>query len=319
MAEKIFINTIKTQTHRFWTVFLQKTQHLLQELSDDPKGGFIWWLKTHSQKLALDKALEELLQEARKPDFQLDKVSQVFAKFKLKADDAGQVQWYQDAHDQLINCQQQLENASTLKPKMIKPALTELRFISEADQFHQHFQLQPLQRRVRDMYEAITERLDILVQDTKNKNQQHQQELEVRKKEAEVQHAAELARQQEYQLQQEQAEVKKLETERDLIDHRRDADEEAWKREEADRQLQIQESQYKHHQDLQDTFTGLQLDGGGEKPHIKASIGNDGMIGITADQHINALLRQIENSEVDPSKPQVKKQLDKLLIALQNV
>ena len=69
MAENSFINTVKTQAHRFWSVFLQKSQHLLQELSDDPKGGLFWWLKTHGQKLAFDKALEDLLQDARKPDF----------------------------------------------------------------------------------------------------------------------------------------------------------------------------------------------------------------------------------------------------------
>ena len=319
MAENSFINTTKTQAHRFWSVFLQKSQHLLQELSDDPKGGFFWWLKTHGQKLAFDKALEDLLQDARKPNFQLDKVNQVFSKFKLKADDAGQAQWYQDAHEQLVNCQQLLANASTLKPNMIKPALTELRFISEADPFHQQFKLQPLQRRVRDMYESITERLDILLQDTKSKNQHHQQELEVRKKEAEVQEAAEVARQQEYQLEQELAEVKKLETERDLIDHQRDAEEEAWKRDEADRQLRIQESQQKHRQDMQDSFADLQLDSDGKKPHMKASIGQDGMIDITADQHINALLRQLENGEVNHHNPKIKEQLQELLKAIQNI
>ncbi len=319
MTENSLINTIKTKTHRFWSMFLQKSQHLLQELSDDPKGGFVWWLKTHGQKLAFDKALEDLLQEARKPDFQLNRVYQVFSKFKLKKDDAGQAQWYQDAHDQLINCQQILDNASILKSNMIKPALTELRFISEADQFHQQFQLQPLQRRVREMYESITERLDILLQDTKNKNQHLQQELEVRKKEAEVQEAAEITRQQESQLEQELAEVKKLETERDLIDHQRDAEEEAWKRDEADRQLRIQESQQKHQQDMQDSFAGLQLDVDGKKPHMKASIGQDGMIDITAEQHINALLRQLESGEVDHHNPQMKEQLQEMLKSIQNI
>lgn len=319
MAENSLINTVKTQAHRLWSVFLQKSQHLLQELSDNPKGGLFWWIKTHGQKLTFDKALEDLLQEARKPDFQLDRVSQVFSKFKLKKDDAGQAQWYQDAHEQLINCQRVLDNASILKSNMIKPALTELRFISEADQFHRQFQLQPLQRRVREMYESITERLDILLQDTKSKNQHLQQELDVRKKEAEAQEAAELTRQQESQLEQELAEVKKLETERDLIDHQRDAEEEAWKRDEADRQLRIQETQQKHQQDIQDSFAGIQLDIDGGKPHMKASIGQDGMIDITAEQHINALLRQLESGEVDRHNPQMKEHLQKLSKSIQNI
>ncbi len=319
MAENSFINKVKIQAQLFWSVFLQKSQHLLQELSEDPKGGFFWWLKTHKQKPAFDKALEALRKDARKPGFQLDRVNHVFIKFKLKKDDAGQAKWYQDAHDQLINCQQVLDNASILKSNMIKPVLTELRFISEADQFHQRFQLKPLQRRVRKMYESITKRLDILLQDTKSINQQIQKELEVRKKEAEAQEAAELTCQQETQLEQELTKVKKLEVERDIIDQQRNAKEEEWKREEADRQLCIQESQQKHQQDIQNSFAGLQLNTDGKKPHMNAFIGQDGMIDVTAEQHINALLRKLKNGEIDSLNPKMKKQFEELHKCIQNI
>lgn len=303
LPKNSLINKVKLQLSRLWLVFLQKSHHLLQELSDDPKGGFFWWLKTHQQKLALDAALEELRQDMRKPDFQLDRVTQVLLKFKLKQDDAGQAQWYQDAHDQLLKCQQQLEVASILTPDIVKPALTELRFISEADKFHQHFQLQALQRRVRDMYEAITERLDILLQDNKNRKLEHKTELDVREQEAKAQQAAELAHQHEYQLKKEQAELNKIEAERALLDQQRDAEEEAWKRTAAERQLRLQETQQQHQMALQNSLNHLQLE--------------DNEAGdISAKQHLDALLKQIKNGQLDRSDPQIKEQLQALLQAI---
>ena len=119
MTDTPLIEKIKTQTSLYWSVFLQKSQHLIEELSDDPKGGFLWWLKTHQQKVAFDQALKKLIQDARKPEFQLNHVAELFAQFKVKKNDAGQANWYQDAHNQLIRCQQQLEEATTLKLEMI--------------------------------------------------------------------------------------------------------------------------------------------------------------------------------------------------------
>lgn len=169
ITKNTFIDKIKPLLKKLSRTTSQKFQHLVFELSNDPKGGFFWWLQTHGQQLALQKALEEIRQESRNPDFQLNQVTLKLSNFKLKKDDAGQAQWYEDAHNQLTHCQQQLDQASNLKLKMVKPALTELRFISEADQFHQYFQLEALQRRVREMYESITERLDILLQANKQR------------------------------------------------------------------------------------------------------------------------------------------------------
>ncbi len=296
MTENPFINTIKSKTHHLGSVLLQKSKHLTEELSYDPVGGFIWWLKTHKQKPAMDDALANLLQHARKPSFQLDEVAAVFSKFQLKKDDAGQAQWYQDAHDKLVICQRQLEESSTLNLKMLEPALVELRFISEADQFHQYFQLQPLHRRVRDMYEAIIERMDILLEDTKNRRRLHKQEIEIRNKEAEVQQAAEKAKDSKHQLKKEKAALKKVKKERKLIDSQRDAEEEAWKREEADRKLRIQESQHQQQQELQDSFQALNADA--KSPDIEA------------------LLKQIKNNEFDRNDPKTKELLQELLQAI---
>ena len=296
MTEKPFINTIKSKSHKLGSVLSQKSKHLTEELSYDPIGGFLWWLKTHKQKPAMDEALTNLLQHARKPNFQLDEVAKLFATFKLKKDDAGQAQWYQDAHDKLVICQRQLEEASILKLKMVEPALVELRFISEADHFHQYFQLQPLQRRVRDMYEAIIERMDILLEDTRNKQKLHKQEIDIRNKEAEVQQAAEKAKHSKHKLEKEQAALKKIKKERELLDSQRDADEEAWKREEADRKLRIQESQHHQQQALQDSYQELNADA--QSPSMEA------------------LLKQIKNNELDRNDPKTKELLQELLQAI---
>jgi len=70
---------------------------------------------------------------------------------------------------------------------------------------------------------------------------------------------------------------------------------------------------------MQDSFAGMQLDGNGKKPHMKASIGQDGMIDITAEQHIKALLRQLENDEIDHHNPDIKEQLQELFKAIDNI
>ena len=70
---------------------------------------------------------------------------------------------------------------------------------------------------------------------------------------------------------------------------------------------------------MKDSFAGLQLDSDGKKPHMKASIGQDGMIDITAEQHIKALLRQLENGDVDHHNPNIKEQLQELFKTIQNI
>jgi len=308
-------NKVKSQVLHVWSVVLQKLKHLKQELSDDPVGGFVWWLKTHKQKPAFDAALANLLQNARKPNFKLNEVTRVFSQFILKEDDAGQVQWYQDAHDKLTLCQQQLEEATVLKLDMVKPAITELRFISEADQFHEHFQLQPLQRRVRDMYEAILERLDILLEDTKNNQLLHKQEIEIRNKEAEVQQAAEKARHSKNKLKKEKAALKKVKKERQLLDSQRDAEEEAWKREEADRKLQIQESQQQHQKEIQDSFQALEI--ANNQPVTTApEESNSDANKDGSRQQMENLLQQIQNGKLDRNDPEIKEQLQALLQAI---
>jgi len=315
MTDNSFVNTVKATVERSRIVFQQKFQHLLYELSCDAKGGLFWWMQTHQQKLALDKTLEELLQDARKPDFQLDWVAKKLLKFKLKKDDAGQAQWYQDAHDQLIICQQQLDKASILKVEMIKPALTELRFISEADKFHSYFQLQPLQRRVRDMYESIIERLDILLEETKNKKHENKTELDVREQEAKTQLAVELTLQHQLQLQKEEAELKKVETERELLDQQRDAEEEAWKREQEERKLRLEETQEKHRMELQDSFEDMQLQTDTEQAH-KDPVSTGDSIEVSAEEHLQALIKKIKANDLNREDPKVKEQLQALLQAI---
>ncbi|PCJ49021.1 MAG: hypothetical protein COA74_07075 [Gammaproteobacteria bacterium] len=308
MANISFITIVKSALARYYAVLKQKMSHLRGELLIDPKGGFFWWLQTHRQKLALEQAMEELLKNARKPDFQLNQVTETLLSFKLKKDDVGQAKWYQDAHSQLLNCQKTLDGASILKREMIKPALTELKYISEAEQFHQYFHLQPMQRRVRDMYEAITERLDILLDYTKQKNQEHKTEMDVREQEAKLKLASELTRQHEIQLQKEEAELKIVETERELLDTQHEAEEASWNREAEQRKLSLQESQEKHRLQLQESLSDLNLD--------LSDGNNDGIVDVSGEQHLEALLRKLKNNELDRNDPKIKQQLQALLQAI---
>jgi hypothetical protein len=324
MTKKSFISIVKDLAGRYCVIILQKSSHLKEELIIDPKGGFFWWLQTHRQKLALEKAMQDLLQDARKPNFQLAQVTEKLSLFKLKKDDAGQAQWYKDAHTQLLSCQKTLDEASLLKRDMINPALTELKYISEADHFHQYFQLQPLQRRVRHMYEAITERLDVLLDYTKLKNQEHKTEVDVREQEVKLKQAEQLTAQHQIQLAQEATELKKAEVERDLIEQQHQAKEASWERESAQRQLSLQEAQEKHRLQLQESMADFQQadsdseedKANNELPRVKAFIGKDGLIDISAEQHLEALLRRIKNDELDRSDPKIKEQLQALLQAI---
>ncbi len=309
-------NAFQKAVKQLKNVLGQKSNHLLFELKNDPKGGFFWWLQTHSQKLELDIALEKLRQDARKPGFKLDSVTKTLAQFKVRKDDLGHAQWYQDAHDQLENCLKALASVSILKPKMIKPAMTDLRYISEADDFHQYFQLQPLQRRVQDMYEALTDRLDVLLAETKLQTQEHKKEIDIRKNEAEAKLENEKTLQKEAEALKETEALKIIEAERALIDHQKDAEDAAWTREEADRKLRIEESQQQHRVEIQESFGDMQLGIEEERPRVKASIGSDGLIDVSATQHMEALLRQINNNELDRGDPKVKEQLQALLQAI---
>ena len=84
----------------------------------------------------------------------------------------------------------------------------------------------------------------------------------------------------------------------------------------------MQEAQEKHRLQLQESMADFQQDGtdsenaNSELPRIKASIGKDGLIDISAEQHLEALLRRIKNDELDRNDPKIKEQLQALLQAI---
>ena len=177
------------------------------------------------------------------------------------------------------------------------------------------------------MYEAITERLDVLLDYTKLKNQEHKTEMDVREQEAKLKQAEQLTAQHQIQLAQEEAELKKAELERDIIEQQHQAEEANWERESQQRQLSLQEAQEKHRLQLQESMADFQQNetepdtfsdnnDKNELPRMKASIGKDGLIDISAEQHLEALLRRIKNDELDRNDPKIKEQLQALLQAI---
>jgi len=158
------------------------------------------------------------------------------------------------------------------------------------------------------MYEAITERLDILLDYTKQKNQEHKTEMDVREQEAKLKLASELTRQHEIQLQKEEAELKIVETERELLDTQHEAEEASWNREAEQRKLSLQESQEKHRLQLQESLSDLNLD--------LSDGNNDGIVDVSGEQHLEALLRKLKNNELDRNDPKIKQQLQALLQAI---
>jgi len=161
------------------------------------------------------------------------------------------------------------------------------------------------------MYEAIIKRLDILLEDTKKKSQQHKLELDIRQKEAEAKRAAEDAKHSKNKLKKERAALKKAKKERQLLDSQKDAEDAAWQREEAERKLKIQEAQHLQQQALQASFEALEIKGDHHRPSAVENTDT-----VSAQQQMETLLNQINNNELDRNDPKIKEQLQALLKAI---
>ena len=123
----------------------KKFAYLSDCLSRSGMEGVSHWLKSHHQIDALEDAVNELNNVSKSEDFQLLQVETTLSCFLLPEEDLGQADWYKVAHQYLLEFETELKENNRFDIKKIQSALKELRFISQADEFHQRYGIQSIQ------------------------------------------------------------------------------------------------------------------------------------------------------------------------------
>jgi hypothetical protein len=183
VSDKVDFEKIKQQAAIIFNDGKRKFAYLIECVNRFGISGFSWWLKTHQQKDEFEIALGDLRVELDKDDANLLAMERVFSDFIVPEDDLGHVFWYTDAHNKLLKFEKELEDNKQFSIKLLQQAMNELKFIGQSDEFHQRYQLEAIQQRVKDMYQDLQQKIV------------EQQSIERERVEADKQkHSVELAR-----------------------------------------------------------------------------------------------------------------------------
>ncbi len=147
---------------------------------EDPTTAVSHWKQTYKERDALIDALKNLQQRQHADNFAWDEIPRVLEQFHLRDEDRGQADWYGDAERQYRAVLAAIEKQKTFKPALVQPLMKELKFIAEADEFHQKFGLTTVQQKVKTMYMTLQHRIDEYM-----KLQKQQLEIAVKDKEIE--------------------------------------------------------------------------------------------------------------------------------------
>ena len=225
---------------------------------DDPGQAWNTFKATYKERDTLKAAVAELSARSASEDFSWDEVTKTLGQFHLKDDDLGQAEWYQNAHRHYHEALARLDKEQRFRPVFVEGLIKELRFLTEAGDFHQKYGLTALQMRVKSMYHALVQRIDDF-------NAIAKQEVAVKKEQQEVEklkaqeaiataEAAKIAEQ--AKLVQEQR--MKVFEEKKRLEAKRAADEAEQLRLEKQREYDAEEAHRRRQQELQDSFKNLQ-------------------------------------------------------------
>lgn len=159
MSEKVDFEKIKQQATVMFNDGKRKFAYLLECIDRFGVSGFSWWIKTYKQKDEFEIALEDLRVELAKEDASLLAMERIFNDFMVPEDDLGHVFWYTDAHNKLLKFEKELEDKNQFSIKLLQQAMNELKFIGQSDEFHQRYQLEAIQKRVKDMYQDLQQKI----------------------------------------------------------------------------------------------------------------------------------------------------------------
>ena len=286
MVSKSFdIDKIKKKTAEISKNWQKKMNYLSESMSRSGMEGATHWLKSHHQIDDLKSALEDLVTASEQDDFKLIQVETTLSSFILPEEDLGQAEWYRTASNLLDDFQKTLIEQHKFDKQKITAVLNELKFISQADEFHQRYQIQLIQQKVTQVYQELTKALTDFKSGEKEKLNTQKEQDKLKAAQIEADKA--------------KAEAKKVMLESVKIKEKRLAIIEEKKRKLAERELL--EAQNKHELEnsellakqaeterqakLQDAYIDLQLE---EK------------INSWSVSHVTSLLQQkVEQSEVD--------------------
>jgi hypothetical protein len=159
VSDKVDFEKLKKQAAEMFANGKRKFAYLVECVNRFGASGISWWIKTHKQKDELEVALSDLRAELAQDDVQLSIVERVFGDFIIPEEDLGHVYWYTDAHNKLKKFEKELDQKQSFSVKLLQQAMNELKFIGQSDEFHQTYQLQAIQQRIKDMYQNLQQKI----------------------------------------------------------------------------------------------------------------------------------------------------------------
>lgn len=160
MVSKSFdLDEIKKKTAEFSKTWQKKLNYLSDSVSRSGMEGATHWLKSHHQIDELKAAIKDLLEASQEESFQLLQVETTLKSFVLPEEDLGQAEWYRTASSLISQFEKKLVEEGIFDKKLITSALKELKFISEASDFHHRYELQPIQHKVNQVYQTLQKAL----------------------------------------------------------------------------------------------------------------------------------------------------------------
>jgi len=187
VSQKFDFDKLKQQTAIVLDDTRRKFAYLLDCFNRFGVSGISWWFKTHKQKDEFELALKELRLELAEEGASLLAVERVFSQFIVPEDDLGHVFWYTDAHNKLSKFEKNLVDSKQFSVKLLQQAMNELKFIGQSNEFHQIYQLEAIQQRVKDMYQELQQKIidQQTIEREKIETEKQKQVVELSKIEAE--------------------------------------------------------------------------------------------------------------------------------------
>lgn len=159
VSKSLDFEKLKGQISVFLGLVKRKFAYLLDCINRFGISGIPWWFRTYSQIDEFEIALQDLRVDLAAENANLLLVEKIFADFLIPEDDLGHVYWYTDAHNKIENFNKKLTDKKQFDIKMLQLAMKELQFIGQSDEFHQTYQLENIQQKVKDMYQELQQKI----------------------------------------------------------------------------------------------------------------------------------------------------------------
>ncbi len=231
--------------------------YLSHEIKIHPGNGFSWWLKNRQQFPEMEQAVLILKQRAEQQDFKFNEVYQCFNQFNLRDDDLGHAEWYAQADSKISALINRLEKGDILVQGIFRGVISELKYITEADDFHKRWGLVQLQQKVTTMYQHLLKQIDELKTAAVAEQQLNAKKLTIEEKKIELEKIN--SQKEALQLQKEKAEIQreKVIQEKLYREAKRDEHLESQKFLQMQETKQQNEADEKRRLDLQNSYSEL--------------------------------------------------------------